>query len=334
MSDKIKKSYIRLSGNSTQPRQAPSSALESTQERLLVTPNDLTTELWSRLQGSWVGMDGFNLIAMPRLGTKPTDLGDFVLAASPYVETLTFSNAGAPARNRGGDEDQFITALEYHQRITANPGADQASLNDDADDAPVHSGELLHVETGMFLNLSQIKDNNHNDLPSPKFNIARSATIPHGNSIMLLGEPPTVADEPPTIDDVSTLPDPSDFRPGYKEPYLLKKPPHFENPNLLLKQHLAKQKKLGLDVIRTIMFSFSSVNSGGILNVPFIKNRADTTFMESTFWLETVRVRGTNQEFDQLQYTQTIGIDFHHFEHGNPKLIGWPHVTVNTLVKQ
>lgn len=337
MTDNIKKSYIRLSGNSTQPRQAPSSALESTQERLLVTPDDLTTELWDRLQGAWVGMDGFNLIAMPKLGSKPDGIGDFVLVTSPYVETLTFSNPGAPARNRGGDQDQFIAALEYHQRVTANPGSDQANLNDPDDDAPAHSGELLHVETGMFLNLSQIKDNDHNNLAIPEFNIARSGTIPHGNSVMLLGCPPMVVDGPPEIADISTTPGPLGNLLGYTDKYGshgIPRPPHFRNPNLLLQQHIANQKKMGYEVVRSIKFSFSSENSGGILNIPFIKNRADTVFMESTFWLETVRVRGTNQEFDQLQYTQTIGIDFHHFEHGNPKLIGWPHVTVNTLVKQ
>ena len=75
------------------------------------------------------------------------------------------------------------------------------------------------------------------------------------------------------------------------------------------------------------------------MNIPFIVKHADTPRMQSIFWLEKVRNKKTGQEFDQLQYTQIIDIIFHHqfAKDGKPdpdKLILWPHITINTLVKQ
>lgn len=323
---KKQQGYLRLS-SSSKPKMTTLSGKKS---RSITSQEDLTSQLWERLQGSWVGLDGFNMIAMPRLGTEPTDMGDFVLAASPYVETLVFTNPGGAARNRGGSVDQFVAALEYHQRVTASPKAD--NFVDPTDDAPAFNGELLHVETGMFLNLSNKKDNNGEPVETPKFNIARSGTIPHGNAIMLLGTPPTFTLGAPKFKDINTEPKPVPPMLGYTDLYLNN--PKIKNPVIVLKEHLNKQKENGLKVKNTITFSFDSENSGGIMNIPFIKNRADTVGMRCTFWLETIEVKKTGQIFDQLQYQQEIFIDFHKFSKKKDGLIGWPHVTVNTLVKQ
>ena len=343
---------FRVSGNSTRPHFEFAAAVEGTpllqttpRERpTLLVSDDLTSHLWSRLQGSWVGLDGFNLVAVPSRGSKPTDFGDFLLITMPYIETLTFTDPGAPAPNRGGDTDQFVAALEYHQRVTSNPGPDYKVGADN--DSPTFRGELLHVETGMFLNLTKTIDNQGNPAPvngmatdEDNFVLARSGTIPHGDSIMILGKAPELSAGRPQIDNIGTLPThlpPFPASVGYREPYeengKLDNPKG--NPALVLRNHLDVQEKAEQKITNTVSFSFDSNNGGAVTNIPFIMHRANATRVQAFFWLETVRIAATGQEFDQLQYAQIIDLEFHHFEQGKDALIGWPHVTVNTLVKQ
>ncbi|MGB0384000.1 MAG: heme-binding protein [Ardenticatenaceae bacterium] len=324
--------YRRLGGASTRrlshhPGQRLIDQVDGTEAQLL-TPEELTGELWSELEGTWVGNKGWNIIAMPAPGTTP-DYFDSdrssVLLVQPYMETLTFSNPGAPARNRGGDRDQFIPALEYHQRVSH-----------------LETGELLHVENGMFLNLSTIVGNRtKNILPPPEFNIARSGTIPHGNSIMILGEPPSVEPGAPDIPDISSFP----FRREngvvvnfpLNDKYLFdyqthEYPPDVPNPNETLREELLRLEEEGGSIISTTTMTLDSENSGGITNIPFIVERANATRVSATFWLEKVS-NSDGIEFLQLQYSQTILLEFHHFDQDGPILI-WPHTTINTLVKQ
>ncbi len=319
--------FRRLSGTST--KQLASDFTQKLADeagaRSLSTA-ELTTELWNELQGTWVGNKGWNIIAVPSPGSTPGDEGDFQLFIAPYLETLTFTNAGAPARNRGGSVDQFIPGLEYQQRIT------------DKD-----TGELLHIETGMFLNLSEIIDNDNKKQPIPDFNIARSGTIPHGDSIMILGAPPFVEDGAPNIPDISSLPpDLGDNPPlGYTDPYL---EPHpgldVANPNATLRQDLEKQAGEGFEITKTITMVLDSNNNGGISNIPFIVKHANATRMQAVFWLEKVRNKKSGQEFNQLQYTQIIDLEFHRKfmkNQSDPKakgLITWPHITINTMLEQ
>jgi hypothetical protein len=292
-----------------------------------LSPSQLTARLWNDLQGTWSGRLGFNLIALPGPGSTPSELGDFTLLLNPYSELLTFRDPGAPARNRGGDVDQFVAALEYEQRVT-----------DSAND------QLLHVETGMFLNLSNIvRNGTTTPEPIPALNIARSGTIPHGDSVMLLGAPPTVAAGPPTIPDISSLPtnlgSPAPL--GYTDPYL--EPPagtpadrNVTNPNATLRDALTAQEGAGFTVLETTTFAFDSAPSGSVANVPYVVERANATRMLATFWFEKVHNAATGQEFDQLQYSQVIDLAFHHnaAPPTDENVITWPHVTVNTLVKQ
>ena len=72
-----------------------------------------------------------------------------------------------------------------------------------------------------------------------------------------------------------------------------------------------------------------------INSIPFVVERANATTMTATFWLEKIRSTVTGQEVDQLQYSQVINLDFHqNSPDPSTGLIGWPHITVNTLVKQ
>ncbi|UTW13453.1 heme-binding protein [Marinobacterium rhizophilum] len=287
-----------------------------------LTPAQSTTQLFNDLEGSWFGNRGWNIIALPSRGSTPASPGDFKLLVLPYAETLDVRNAGAPARNRGGSVDQFVAALEYQQRVS----------NKD-------TGEALHVENGMFMNLSEIIDNDNQTQPLPEFNVARSGTIPHGDAIMLLSKPPITDKGAPQIPNISSLPpDIGQGAPlGYLDPYLVPREGiNVSNPNATLRQDLEMQAAAGFEILETRTLLLDSAQAGGINNIPFVVRHANATRMQAVFWLEKVRNTQTGQEFDQLQYTQIIDLVFHlKFGQTDPKsLITWPHITINTMVKQ
>nr|WP_067291452.1 heme-binding protein [Marinobacterium profundum] len=315
--------FQRLGGASSRRlSQDPGQELLESTATVSLTPSQLTTQFFNDLQGNWFGNKGWNIIALPSRGSTPQSQGDFKLLVIPYAETLDVRDAGAPARNRGGSVDQFVAALEYQQRV----------FNKD-------TAEALHVENGMFMNLSAIVDNNNQMQPPPGFNVARSGTIPHGDSIMLLSKPPFVEQGAPNIPDISSLPpDIGQGAPlGYTDPYLLpNKDINVGNPNATLRQDLETQAAEGFEILETKTLVLDSSHSGGISNIPFIVHHANATRMQAVFWLEKVRNTKTGQEFDQLQYTQIIDLVFHlKFGQTDPKeLITWPHITINTMVKQ
>ncbi|MEL7533303.1 MAG: heme-binding protein [Bacteroidota bacterium] len=317
--------YQRLRGNTTEDL-LQSGAAHKQGLSQLSTPQEITSRLWQDLEGTWVGSKGWNIIAVPAPGSQPEDEGRFKLMVHPFTETLSFTNAGAPARNRGGELDQFIAALEYQQRVSHR-----------------ETDELLHIEDGMFMNLATIVNQKGQRQPSPEFPIARSGTIPHGDSIMLLGKTPTAKPGAPDISNISSLPPDigkvtEEKRKEYLKQYSeLGTPVNIPNPNASLREELEKQAKEGLEITETITMAFDSQNSGGIVNIPFIVKHANATRMQAIFWLEKVRNKHTDQEFDQLQYTQIIDLEFHRKFGSDPDkndLIIWPHITINTLVKQ
>jgi hypothetical protein len=72
---------------------------------------------------------------------------------------------------------------------------------------------------------------------------------------------------------------------------------------------------------------------GGTANTAFLAasgsppgGNARAARVEATFWIETIAGTGGHPEKHQLQYTQTVMLDFNG--------IHWPHVTVATLEKQ
>jgi len=267
------------------------------------------------LAGKWVGSKGWNIIAVPDAGSKPEAEGAFQLLVRPYTETITFAPVGAPVRNRGGNVDQFVGALEYDLQIS------------DRD-----TGEVLHVENGMWLYLGNIKPNSGKGAtPIPALTVARSAAIPHGDSALILGNS-TVKSGAPTIPDINALPpDIGKSAPlGYLENYRVQvKGLNVKNPNATLREAIKSQK-----ILSTTTLTLDSQNQGAVNNIPFIVQRANASRFQCSFWIETVQLPNSNQTFQQLQYSQIIDIDFHKKFGGVPGLITWPHVNINTLSKQ
>lgn len=249
------------------------------------------------LIGTWVGSEGWELIAVPE-GDK-----SFRVILRPYIEVVTFEAIGAPVPNRGGAApDLFIAGLLYQMRI-----------------ADKETNEPLHLENGMWLNLGK----------SQEKPIVRQASIPHGDVLLALGDSYAASGAPeiPTFD---ALPKPGPDAPfGYAEKYPLSDENFApSDPNKVLREAIE-----GKEVVSTTSLSVSTEGGGGIVNVPFVEQHAKTSQFTCTYWLETIKDPETGDEVQQLQYSQQTNIEFIP-KFGEPGLIMWPHVNVNTLRKQ
>jgi len=79
--------------------------------------------------------------------------------------------------------------------------------------------------------------------------------------------------------------------------------------------------------------SLDSKNEGTVGNIPFLQKHAKATDVFSDFWLSTVKLPMSEKPYQQLQYSQNVGISFHEKFNGKQGLINWPHITINTLTK-
>jgi hypothetical protein len=285
--------------------------LSGTQEEI----SDLLGPL-SNFEGTWAGTKGWNLITVPAAGSDPRGAGNFQIITQQYAETWSFVPVGAPVRNRGGSLDQFIGGLQYEQRV----------FN-------LETGEPLHVENGMLLNLTRVVTNpGDQQVSGQKFSIARLANIPHGNTCLLQGDA-FFSSGPPTIPPLSVVPTNVGPIAGYNEQFTLVPPtnPMFPafHPTETLQNAIA-----GQNITSTTTLVLDTANGGGILNIDFIAATATSTAMQAIFWLETVQPPGGGPLIQQLQYSQVINLEFDVPFGGGQGLITWPHVTINTMVKQ
>jgi hypothetical protein len=69
---------------------------------------------------------------------------------------------------------------------------------------------------------------------------------------------------------------------------------------------------------------------GGVENVPFLQTNADAATVFATFWIEEV---SAPSKFLQLQYVQTVLLNFPILGSNPPVNLSWPHVSVATLQK-
>lgn len=270
------------------------------------------------LVGTWIGTRGWNLIAVP----QPGNPHGFTLLVRPYVETITFTPLGALVPDRGAEEILNIFGLEYSLKVS-----------------DLLTNEPLHLENGMWLYARDPKD--------PKSpSIVRQATVPHGNSVLAVGNAEEVKG-PPKISELPTMPVGSPFDPplaGYTDPYTFPPPPEVPgqppfntgDANQVLREAIKDQK-----IRSTLTLSVSTERSGGgggIVNIPFIQKNANAASFDATFWIETVEKPHTNETFLQLQYSQQTNLEFIKCASGCSKggsgLVVWPHVNVNTLVRQ
>jgi hypothetical protein len=91
----------------------------------------------------------------------------------------------------------------------------------------------------------------------------------------------------------------------------------------------------GVSVKRTTVLAVdTAVQTGGISNIPFVVQQADAQRMVSTFWIHELNDADAmgNPRF-LLQYLQDVALDFLPRTDGQPGLIRWPHISINTLEK-
>ena len=302
------------------------------------------------LPGEWKSEGkGWNMIALPFQGGK----FKYRILMNQYNEQLKFSFVDDNIPNRGLAADRSLTAipadrfdqelasLDYQQTI-------QQIKADDFPDSGLAGGKglAIHHEPGLWL---YIKDKRTNGL-----NIARLATIPHGNALLALGKSKEV-DGLAAIPPINGLPigrfedlDSGDY--DFKDdPYLSPYKHYIDNPfmgtvsvpgfpgfnpkNMNAILQFANQ---GLEVKKTTILSVDTkVEDGGVSNIPFIVKQADALSMRSTFWIQELKEEGPDGKPKlRMQYSQVVMLDFFSpREDQLPGRIAWPHISINTLEK-
>lgn len=301
------------------------------------------------------------MIALPFQNAPAPPTGfKFRVLMNQYDEELTFTFIDDNVPNRGlirsGDPnpDQFVVTLDYQQKIS------QIAAEDRPDSGGLAGGMDLpiHHEPGLWLyeKNRRTKDDEikGDDVTEVELDVARLASIPHGNSVLALGRS-QVHRGMPAIPPLSGLPS-GRFEdvatPGYdfkSDPYLEPYKHYIDNPfkgvindptfpgfspadmNLLLR--LSNQ---GVKIRRTTTLTVDSTRkSGGVSNVPFSVREAEPVSMKSTFWIQELAERDEDGKPKlRLQYSQVVMLHFFRpREDELPERAVWPHISIATLEK-
>lgn len=272
------------------------------------------------LRGKWEGT-GFNTIWRPFFDPAYPDQHHF-LELNLTVETIDFTEIAGNIPNRGLlQEDIFMTGLQYLQLVNDN------------------FGNGLHLEPGVWLNIPPTSN------PLEPATIARLGSVPHGTSILAQGLA-SMELRAPVIEPVDitafTIGNPSEKKvfpeSDLSIPTRFRSDPKLiagvtqamvDNPNSVLTDAIAGQT-ITQTTNLVITTGQTPVIGGGTANTAFLEGapgpgggpNADAAQMTAIFWIEQVD-NGEEPAFLQLQYTQTVLLDF--------RGKSWPHVTVATL---
>jgi hypothetical protein len=194
------------------------------------------------LPGSWKGT-GFSVMWRPDNnvnGDDPSGIKRF-LQLNLTSETLDFHviPGAVPNRGLGAQPDIFLYGLHYLQRVT---DADTPSFP--------NTGEALHIEPGLFMNVPASGLGSELDTPVAP-SIVRLASIPHGVSVLMQGDAPDTTPIPgapdiPPIYPIAGLPPFTPVTPpaGYAPDGLGIQPVNALAPNL---EHVVPEVELSND---------------------------------------------------------------------------------------
>lgn len=323
------------------------------------------------LPGKWKGVGtGWNMIALPFEGAD----FKFRILMNQYDEELEFTTVSDNVENRGlsavldksdnpsgsPTNDQFVVALDYQQSIKQRVAEDTP----DSGGLAGQAGKPIHHEPGLWLymkNLRAIDKDIEGDpaggirIGDRVIEVARLATIPHGNSVLALGTVQNI-DGPPTVPPLTGLPIGrfEDLSTGaydfLDDPYLapykhyIEKPfkgdqkhnPAFPGFNPQDMNEILRMANLSVDIRRsTILTVDTTRQDAGIVNAPFVTKQAEPVSMKSTFWIQELNEKGEDGYPKlRLQYSQVVMMDFFRpREDGLPNRARWPHISINTLEK-
>lgn len=297
------------------------------------------------LPGKWANLPnlpgrGWNMIALPFVAPPPPGVPfplNYRLLVNQYNEELEFTLVDKAVPNRGvrlapgapANTDQFLVALDYQQKITQ-------IASDDFPQSTVRppDGGFIHHEPGLWLHMTNgITDS---------LNIARLATIPHGDSVLALGQS---SEHPgrPSIFDINGLPIgvDQDLKNPYLAPYK-----HFNDNffqglfNPVSPNDLLEAANQGVEIEKTTVLDVDTTRpTGGVVNIPFIVRQANASVMKSIFWIQELKEKDKHGKPKlRLQYSQLVMLDFFPRVDGLPPgccpgRIQWPHVSINTMEK-
>lgn len=303
------------------------------------------------LPGTWkADGTGWNMIALPFKDSP----GKFRVLMNQYDETLKFTSIDGPVPNRGlpgitdtsGDNDQFLMALDYEQTIN------QVVAEDFPDSGGLAGGpkDPIHHEPGLWLYIQNMRTRNTDAVfnPDPQMiDIARLATIPHGNSVTAIGTSAKVDGLAP-IPDISGLPI-GTVGPPSGSPYLAPYQHYIDNPfmgNVTVAgfpgfhpenmNAILQFANSGLSNVEqtTVLTVDSTLEQAGIVNIPFADKQADPVSMKSTFWIQEIKDPASGEKSLRLQYSQVVMLDFFRPRRDEfPGRIKWPHISIATLTK-
>lgn len=280
------------------------------------------------LLGTWSG-SGFNVIWRPHKAKPGEPPGqDRFLEINVTNETLQFESIPGSIPNRGLLQDDIdMFGLTYLQQISDH--------NVKVNGKPAG----LHIEPGIWARVPATSD------PKEPGTVVRMASIPHGTTILAQGTGFTVQGGP-KIDDTNILPFPINGGPGLHfpeqnlaQPTPFRSPPAqipgvtqamLDNPNSVLKTAIAGQTITSTTVL-VISTDHTPVAGGGTSNTAFLqrvnnKPNANASKVTAIFWIERVKGAAGHPDILQLQYTQTVLLDFNG--------LSWPHITVATMHKK
>jgi hypothetical protein len=326
---------------------------------------DNSLGLLANLAGTWEG-PGFNLIARPdREGGSP-----LFLELNQTFETLSFDPISSTIPNRGSKVDDIsLFGLTYLQKIvdTVTGGALHIEpgiwIHNPSRDVPGKSQSVARMATIPHGNsvLAEGIAVEVNPLPGGTFDpdaisAVNTSPFPVGATIPLAG---TLSGFPP-YDLSLTTPAAVNFRtPAGNVPpvplpaSILGVSMHkiVQDPAALLTAALKGQTIESMVVINVATVSSLSQSQpggaapkdilanlstgGGAEDIPFLKSNANVATVFATFWLETIKGQAPGETSLQLQYVQTVFLDFPVITPGNPPgaNLSWPHVSVATLQK-
>jgi len=292
----------------------------------------------SILSGTWhsapINLTGFNNMPLP-YSKVPAKM---ILKNLGYYEEATYSVLNGLAPNRGGEIQQQVFVVFYEQRVYIGKNYGTLSENEGLVNTVVHAenGSLLHLinykEDDPYYPPMNISDS------QPTFPIIKQVSVPHGNSLLALGNYsilttlPDVQDEncnpvglngtvvPQAVIDTYTH--------AYAETGGLS-----QNPNIVLKQYNDNLKaKYGNRpyTVKTTKFQVdTNANNGGSLtNIPFETKHTSVLSYSTTFWYVEINDGTIHGSFKYLQYTQRIELLM-----STVPGVKFIHVDANTLSK-
>jgi hypothetical protein len=322
-----------------------------------------------RLRGTWEGT-GFNLIARPdKQGGSPLFLE---LNQTFETLSIIPISSSIPNRGDVVDDIELF-GLTYLQKVTDSttkgalhiePGMWVHVPSQDSKDGTTQSvfrlGTVPHgnalLAQGVAINLDPFDGN---PFVPDKVSAVNTSPFPVGNPMPAPGTlggfapfdlanltPPAVNFRTPAGDSPAT-PLPTTILGVPMQEVIL-------DPVKLLTAALSNQT-----IVRMIVINIASVTSllqsqpdgkppvdilknfttgtagtgGGIENIPFLGSNANAATMFATFWVEEIAGPTPDANFMQLQYVQTVFLNFP-ILNSNPAVnLTWPHVSVATLQK-